>query len=156
MIYSLSILPESRIKQQEYTKQFQTSHQHQKRKYPLCFLSGSDPDWVDGSFVFGSWLFRVRQYGYFEYRQCRSGIGNLRACIFVEFFTWSSKENQYGSYDRRRHRLLIDTYGKHGIRVEQMFELIPDGTRHNQQPHILDTSTGRTRTPSRKHRNEQQ
>ena len=53
----------------------------------LCFLSGSDPDWVDGSFVFGSWLFRVRQYGYFEYRQCRSGIGNLRACIFVEFFT---------------------------------------------------------------------
>lgn len=50
-------------------------------------LSGSDPDWVDGSFVFGSWLFRVRQYGYFEYRQCRSGIGNLRACIFVEFFT---------------------------------------------------------------------
>ena len=26
-------------------------------------------------------------YGYFEYRQCRSGIGNLRACIFVEFFT---------------------------------------------------------------------
>lgn len=53
----------------------------------LCFLSGSDPDWVDGSFVFGSWLFRVRQYGYFEYRQCRSGIGNLWACIFVEFFT---------------------------------------------------------------------
>ena len=42
---------------------------------------------VCGSFVFGSWLFRVRQYGYFEYRQCRSGIGNLRACIFVEFFT---------------------------------------------------------------------
>ncbi len=35
----------------------------------FCFLSGSDPDWVDGSFVFGSWLFRVRQYGYFEYRQ---------------------------------------------------------------------------------------
>ena len=24
----------------------------------FCFLSGSDPDWVDGSFVFGSWLFR--------------------------------------------------------------------------------------------------
>ena len=39
----------------------------------------------------------VRQYGYFEYRQCRSGIGNLRYYIFVEFFTRSGKVDTFFS-----------------------------------------------------------